>query len=446
MTSAERTRSEAGWPEPRWSQTETALWHSQAHMPSVKHSELMIVRGSGAYVWDHHGRKLFDAPAALWFCNVGHGRQEIADAVHRQMSKLAAYHTFHRFTNAPAHQLAQRLVSLVPIPDAKVFLTSGGSDSIDTAAKIARRYWSALGKPDKRLIVSRQASYHGLHAFGTSIGGLDANRDGFGELVADTARVATNDPEDFARLLDRVGADKIAALFCEPVIGTGGVVPPAPGYLQRVRELCKERDVLFVADEVITGFGRLGTMFASDRYELRPDAMVVAKGITSGYLPLGAVILSRRVYEPFWTDGSELILRHGMTYSGHASACAAAMTNLDILEREDLVARAGELSLALARCAGALAQHPLVHEVRTGVGLLAGIQMVNTRLAEMAADIALSRGLIVRAITNATLQVSPPFVSTASELDRVCQTLSAIFDELVRTDGQPPEDVATGAL
>ena len=214
------------------SMAESAFWHGQAHMPSVRGSELVIVKGEGSYVWTEDGDRLFDATASLWYCNIGHGRQEVVDAVTAQMRELEAYHTFANFSNRPAEQLTRRLQQMAPIQDARIFLSSGGSDSVDAAAKLARRHWAHQGAPGKHIVVSRRNAYHGLHAFGTSLSGMEPLREGYGgELVADTALVETNDADSLAELIHDVGADSIAAFFCEPVIGTGGIIPPAPDYL-----------------------------------------------------------------------------------------------------------------------------------------------------------------------------------------------------------------------
>jgi putrescine---pyruvate transaminase len=409
-------------------------------MPSVKLAERVIVRGEGAYLWDAEGRRLFDTPASLWYCNVGHGRAEIADAVRRQMGEIEAYSTFQQFATPAALELSERLADMSPIPRAKVFLTSGGSDAVDVAAKLARRYWNAMGRPEKQVLVTRDKAYHGLHGIGTSIAGLDLNRQGYGELLRGTERVPTNDVEALEALL-RESGESIAAFFCEPVVGTGGVIPPVPGFLETAQELCRAHDVLFIADEVITGFGRTGSMFACDRYGIEPDMLTFAKGVTSGYLPVGGVLIGERIWEPFWADDSDLIFRHGITYSGHASACAAAIANLDLLEREGLVARVAELEAELVAALGPLADHPAVQEVRAGVGLLGGIELTDPAAALAAAEACYGAGVIIRVLLPKTLQVSPPFVTTPSDLYRMAEVIiDALGAVAVRADGRDGED------
>jgi putrescine aminotransferase len=407
--------------------SDTYLWHSQAHMPSVRGRELVLVRGEGAYVWDADGRKLLDVPGSLWYANIGHGRAEIAEAVAAQMRILEAYSTFGRYATPPALELAERVALLAPVANARVFFTSGGGEAIDTAAKLAQRYWSAQGKPEKRTIVSRESAYHGLFGWGTSITGLELLREGLGGPMPDTARVPANDAAALADLLER-DRDRIAAFFCEPVIGTGGVIPPADGYLETAQELCRAHDVLLVVDEVITGFGRTGWMFASERFGLEPDILIVAKGITSGYLPLGAALVAERVWGPFWEEGSALVFRHGITYSGHAAACAAALANLDIVEGEGLVERVRRLEPALDRAVQSLAGHPLVADVRSGVGLLAGLQLRDAATAERVAERCYERGLLSRILIGTTLQLSPPFVIEESELETMRDALRDALD------------------
>ena len=360
----------------------SSLWHPFADMASVKDDEFVISRGSGARVWDEAGREYIDAKGGLWYCSIGHGRGEIADAVSAQMRELEVYDIFASTANRPAIELADRVAALAPFADGAVFFTSGGSDAVDTAGKLALRYWHALGKPDKRTIVHRERSYHGMNAYGTSLAGIAANREGIGALIPDTASVGSDDTEALERLFSERG-DQIAAFIGEPVIGAGGIFAPAAGYWQRVQELCRAHDVLLIADEVICGFGRLGTWFGCHRFGITPDMVTCAKGITSGYLPLGAVIASPRLQEPFWTTPGAALFRHGYTYSGHPSVCAAGLANLDVLEREGLLERVSRLEQVLDAAMQPLAELPLVSEVRSGVGLLAAVEIApDARAAE----------------------------------------------------------------
>jgi len=277
---------------------DSRLWHPFADMGRVRHNELVIERGEDVWVWDSEGNRYLDATASLWYANIGHGRTEIAEAIAEQLSRLEAYSAFGDFASPPALELADALAERAPMPS-RVFLGSGGGDAIDTAAKLARRYFAELQEPERTVLVSRTAGYHGTHGFGTAIAGIPANRDGFGPLL-ETEVVQHDSLEAIHEAVDRVGAARIAAVFVEPVIGAGGVYPPAEGYIEGVAELCRDTGILLVIDAVICGFGRLGTWFGIERWDVQPDMITFAKGVTSGYLPLGGVMVSERVAEPFW--------------------------------------------------------------------------------------------------------------------------------------------------
>jgi putrescine aminotransferase len=412
------------------------MWNGFANMAALSAGGLVtIAGGSGAIVTDTSGRSYLDAIASLWYCNIGYGRGELADAAAAQMHQLAAFQVFETFSSSPAEALARRVADLSPIPDAKVFFTpGGGSDAIDTAAKLARAYWRAVGQPSKQVIIGRTHAYHGVNAFGTSLGGIPLNAEAFSPLVPLVERVPWDDAAALEKQIAQAGADRVAAFFCEPVVGAGGVYFPPEGYLQRVQEICREQDVLFVADEVITGFGRTGRWFGSQRFGVEPDLMTVAKGLTSGYAPLGAVLAGPRVAEPFWRPGSAQVFRHGYTYQAHPTACAVGLANLDVLEREQLVPGVAELEPVLARHLAPLAGHELVSEVRTGVGLLGAVEIDP---AARAADPGLGarlvaaireRGVITRLLRGVALQVSPPFVITEAEIGRIAETFAAALD------------------
>jgi len=407
---------------------ERSFWNPMTNLGAFRERGITIVRGEGSTVWDDAGNALLDVSAALWYCNVGYGRGELAEAAAAQLRELASYKTYDGFTSPRTEELASRVASLVPFDDAKVFFTSGGGESIDTAAKLARAYWVAVGKPEKHVVVSRQYAYHGSNAYGTSLTGMAPLVEGYGRLVPEVEQVAWDDAEALAEAIDRLGADRVCAFFAEPVIGAGGVLIPPEGYLDRVQEICREREVLLVLDEVITGFGRTGRWFATERLGLEPDLITVAKGITSGYVQLGGVIASPRVAEPFWAEGTEHVFRHGYTYAGHATACAVALANLDVIEREGLVERVRELEPVLTETLAPLAQHPAVAEVRSGVGLLAAVELKDPSKLPAVIDAAYERGVLVRGIRGVALQVSPPFVIAEDELETTARVFGEALD------------------
>jgi putrescine---pyruvate transaminase len=393
-----------------------ALWHPFAEMSAVQQNgEFVVARGEGVYVYDTDGRKYLDATAGLWFANIGHGRPELAEAAAAQMREIGAYYTFGDVATPSTIELAERLASIAPMRDTKVFFTSGGSDSIDTAIKLARRYWHELGKPDKAIVIGRERAYHGTHVGGTALAGIPGNRDGYGELMPDAATVGWDSADSLRSAIERLGAGKIAAFFCEPIIGAGGVYPPPDGYLAEVRQVCRDNDILFVADEVITGYGRIGgAWFASERFGLDPDMITTAKGLTSGYLPMGAVLIAGRVAEPFYRPG--VWLRHGYTYSGHATSAAVALANLAIVEQEDLLGSAARLESTLDKELAVLASHPKVAEVRSGFGAVAAVQMADPADAAKMVRLLRKHSVSTRAVGAGGLQISPALVMTDTEV------------------------------
>ncbi|MFD4457633.1 aspartate aminotransferase family protein [Nocardia sp. NPDC058480] len=393
-----------------------ALWHGFADMGAVnRDGAFVIARGEGAYVFDTAGKRYLDATAGLWFANVGHGRGEIADAVADQLRTIAHYSNFGDLTEAPTQELAEKLSSIAPVPGSKIFFTSGGSDSVETAAKLARRYWYEQGRADKKILVGRRLAYHGMHYASTSLGGLTPNKEGYGVLVDDTRTVEWDDAKSLLALIEEVGAEQIAAFFCEPIIGAGGVYLPPDGYLAEVRQICRDHDILFVADEVVTGFGRIGgSWFASTRFDLQPDLMTTAKGLTSGYVPMGAVFIAPHLAEPFFAGGTWF--RHGYTYGGHAGAAAAALANLAIVEREGLIEEAARLESTLHTALAPLADHPRVAEVRSGLGAVAAVQLADPAEGPALVRTLREHGISGRAAGAGAMQISPSFVMTDAQV------------------------------
>jgi adenosylmethionine-8-amino-7-oxononanoate aminotransferase len=409
-----------------------AQWHPFSDMGAVERDgEFVLTRGEGVHVWDDAGNRYLDATAGLWFALVGHGRPELAEAAATQMRKLAAYSTFGDYSTPATGELAERLAAMAPVPGSKVFFTSGGSDAVDTATKLARRYWHEQGAPQRTVVIGREKAYHGMHVAGTALSGIPVNREGWGELMADAATVAWDDPADLRKQIEAIGVDRVAAFFCEPVIGAGGVYPPPPGYLAEVRRTCRELQVLFVADEVVTGFGRIGgSWFASTRFDLQPDLMTTAKGLTSGALPMGAVFVAPHVAEPFFRPDAGVWLRHGYTYSGHATAAAVALANLDLMDGMGLVEEASRLEFTMAEVLGGLEDHPLVQEVRRGTGALAAVQLEDTTLALPLAKLLRRHGLATRAVGAGAIQVSPPLVMTDAQVGELAERMRAGLDDL----------------
>jgi putrescine aminotransferase len=405
-----------------------SLWHPFADMSKVQHAPFIVDRGEGIYVYDEEGRKYLDAAASLWYMNIGYGREEVIEAMTEQARQIAAFHTFVDYSTRAPLDLAERIAAVSPDPASKVFFGSGGSDAVDTAAKLARRYFNAIGQPERTVFIAREWAYHGMHTYGTTLGGMEPNRVGYGgDMVSDVVSVPYDDAEAVEKAIDHAGADRVAGIFVEAVIGAGGVRPVPADYLTRVRAAIRDAGGLYISDEVITGFGRVGDWFAATRFDLDPDMMTFAKGVTCGYAPLGGVVAAPHIAEPFFSTPG-LVFRHGYTYSGHATACAAGLAVMDILERDGLIERAAELEKEIFDALAPLEELDVVATVRGGVGALAAIQLDvgdDDTLPARAATACRETGVITRAVGGGGLQVSPPLIMTSDQVDE----MAALFNE-----------------
>jgi putrescine---pyruvate transaminase len=418
-----------------------------------KPGPLIWDRGKDIYLYDPNGTRYLDAAAGMWNVNVGHGRAELAEAAAEQMRRLGYASSFGGFSNQPSIELAEHVARLAPGDLNTILFTAGGSDSNDSAFKLARLYWKEVGRPHKRTIIAHYMGYHGLTLATTQATGIPRYWEMIDPGVAGFAHVmppyryrhgqGLSNEEFVAKLIagleetiENVGAETVAALIAEPVMGTGGGIVPPDSYLPHVRKLCDRYDVLLIADEVITGFGRTGRWFAMEHWDVVPDIMTVAKGITSGYVPLGGIILSNRVRAPLYSD-PKLTLMHGFTYTGHPVACAIGVRNLEIIEREGLVQRAARVgSHLVAGLAEVGERHDCVGQVR-GLGMMAGVEFVldRTSRAELAqpdwfapkvSRAAMERGLLCRPMPGSdVLAFSPPLTAEKTDVDRICEILDA---------------------
>jgi adenosylmethionine-8-amino-7-oxononanoate aminotransferase len=317
--------------------------------------------------------------------------------------------------------------------DPRVFLCLGGGDAIDTAAKLARQYWAAQGQPQRIHLISRTFAYHGTHGFGTSLVGMESMRQGYGPLLGSVSHVDHQSPQALEAEIERVGAAAVAAFFCEPVIGAGGVRPAPPGYIEAVAAICKRHGVLLVIDSVICAFGRVGTWFGYERWDIEPDMVVLAKGITSGYLPLGGVVIGGAVAEPFWSQAGGPMFRHGATYAGHPTCCAAALTNLAILDREGLVTRGRELEGDLVAALAPLADHPACGEIRGGLGLAAAVDLTPEALQSVPGAIGVyanairAAGVLLRQQATG-VAIGPPLTVRRAHLDEIATAVRSGLD------------------
>jgi L-2,4-diaminobutyrate transaminase len=416
---------------------------------------LVLDKARGVYVEDDRGRELIDGAAGLWCVNVGHGREEIITAIEKQMRRLDFFQSFSGATNEPVAQLSARVLELAPAGMSRVFFGNSGSDAADSAIKMVTLYNNLRGKPKKKKFVSRWRSYHGVTVAAGSLTGLESVHRLF-DLPLPIVRhidppdayhfpgpTATDYADKVDELIRKEGADTVAAFFAEPVMGTGGVLVPPNDYYVAIKKVLDEHDVLLVLDEVICGFGRLGTWFGAQRYGVVPDIITAAKGLTSGYLPMSAVIVGEKMWSTFEIEKSKLgVFGHGFTSSGHPTVAACALANLDIIEREDLVSRAGEMGhYLISRLRSALSDHPLVGDIR-GSGLMIGVELVEDKAARrnfapergVAGRVfktAIEEGLLVRALpANDVIALSPAFTITTQQIDTLTARFGAALDRV----------------
>ncbi len=413
----------------------------------------VITRAKGHYIYDNDGGQILDGMAGLWCVNVGYGRQELVDAATEQLTKLPYYNNFFKTSNEPSLALAERLVSLTPDGLNNVFYANSGSEANDTIIRMVRHFWALQGRPEKRVIIGRTYGYHGSTIMSASMGGMSAMhgqaanepdfahiRPPYGFLYQgnmDSVAFATTAAGWLEDKIEELGQNRVAAFIAEPIQGAGGVIIPPEGYLKLVQDICRKHDILFVVDEVITGFGRTGNWFGSQTFDLSPDMMTLAKGLTSGYVPMSAVMVGDRVANGLIADGGEFF--HGFTYSGHPLAAAVALRNIDLIESEGLVDKVREeTGPYLASALAELDLHPLVGEVRS-LGLLAAVELVKDRngptlydpvgkVGEMCRDHAISGGLMVRAVRDGMI-MSPPLTFERSDIDIMIGILRDALDK-----------------
>ena len=415
----------------------------------------IIQRAEGVHVFDNHGKRYLDAFAGLWCVNIGYGRKEIADAVHRQMNELPYYNTFFGTTTEPTILLSEKITAHAGPHLNHVFFTGSGSEANDTWFRMARVYWKALGHPTKTTVISRRNGYHGSTVAGASLGGMKWMHEqgnlpipGIVHIGQPYWYVEGGDlsPEEFGRKvareleekIDELGEENVAAFVAEPIQGAGGVIVPPETYWPEIARICKERNILLVADEVICGFGRLGSWFGHQHYGIEPDLCPVAKGLSSGYLPIGGVLVSDRVADVMINQVGDFA--HGFTYSGHPVCAAAALENLRIIEEEKLVERVrDDIGPYFAKAWGSLADHDMVGEA-VSVGLMAGLQLAKDKktrqryakpddIGTMVRNVCVENGVILRA-TGDRMLASPPLTITEEDVDLMVSTLRKGLDKV----------------
>jgi putrescine aminotransferase len=423
--------------------------------PKLHENPLVIERGEGVWLYTSDGRTVLDGMAGLWNVNIGYGNRELAQAAYDQMSQLAFTSNFAGMTNIPSAQLAGKLSGYAYSKLKMTFFTSGGSESKDSAFKTARYYWKRMNKPDKYKVIARRSAYHGITLAATFATSIERYHKMFGPAVPGFIHIPAPNPYRYegdiragetvgqaaARALEeailREDPNTVAAFIAEPIQGVGGVIVPPDDYFPLVREICDRYGVLFIADEVITGFGRTGEMFALNRWGVQPDILSFAKGITSGYFPLGGIQISEAIQEAIESAPESDSWMHGYTYSGHAAACAVGLKNLEVLERENLAEQSKKLGERLLKSLQTLSEFSMVGDVR-GIGLLCGVEIVadkttkqaDAALANKIAKAALDRGLRTRVVGGNTLAFSPPLSISEDEVDEIVKRLGSVLDSI----------------
>ena len=381
-----------------------------------------IVRGDMALLWDDKGNEYIDGIGSLWYCQIGHGRTEMADAVAAQISTLETYSTFDPFTNPLAEEVAEVIASLSPIANSRVFLCGSGSESIDSAMKIARTSQIQSGHPERSVIISRNRGYHGTNYGGTSAQGLPLNKVGYGTLLEGVLQVEADDIEAMSVAFQQ-NKGNVAAVIAEPVQGAGGVWPATREYLEALRRLCDDNGAYLIFDEVITGFGRLGEWFGATYYGVTPDMITFAKGVTSGYQPLGGVITGPAINAALTADPT-FFLRHGYTYSGHATVCAAALKNIEIMKREQLVQRAQHVGQRIEAGLAALSLDGTLTGYR-GAGAIWAGKLPDSLDATVVRDAMIKKGVIARSIPG-VIAFCPPLVITDAQVDTMLDVFASV--------------------
>ncbi len=398
-----------------------ALLHGFS-LPSKAEADFInIVSAKDCTLVDDQGKQYIDAMASLWLCQIGHGNATVINAIKNQLDHLQTYNTFDPFTNPTAAEAAEAIRKVSPHPNGRVFLGCSGSEAVDTALKLSRMFHQRRGDADRQIIVRRTAGYHGVNVGGTSVQGIEPNRVGWGDLLPHVVEIPNDDIEETASLFAQHGS-QIAAVICEPVQGAGGVIMPPDGYLPGLRRLCDQHGSLLIFDEVICGFGRTGQWFASQTFDVTPDMLTFAKGVTSGYLPLSGVIISEELSEEMTSDETAKLM-HGYTYSGHPTAAAAAIANLEVIASEGLVAEAQRIGNRMEAGFNALLGDDIIESFR-GIGGIWACEIGEDAIP--ARDEMIAGGVVCRGIGQA-LAFCPPLIITDDEIGTIFDTLSDVL-------------------